>query len=71
MSNLELKPLKSTIDFSQIEKLRVRRLAACWYEKDTVDDWSRTVPLSYHREFVSIGRGTNDSRRSVWIRASD
>ena len=51
MSNLELKPFNSNIDFSQIEKLRVRRLAACWSEKDTVDDWSRGVPFSYHREF--------------------
>ena len=51
MSNLESKPFNSNIDFSQIEKLRDRRLAACWSEKDTFDDWSLGVPLSYHREF--------------------
>ena len=60
MSNLELKLFPSSnIDFSQIEKLRVRRLAACWSGKDTVNDWSRGVPLRYHREFCEYWAKSN------------
>ena len=51
MDNKEVKPFELNVDSSEIEDLRVRLRAARWPEKETVDDWSQGVPLSYHREF--------------------
>ena len=51
MDNEEVKPFELNVDSSEIEDLRVRLRAARWPEKETVDDWSQGVPLSYHREF--------------------
>ena len=51
MDNEEVKPFELNVDSSEIEDLRVRLRDARWPEKETVDDWSQGVPLSYHREF--------------------
>ena len=51
MDNEEVKPFELNVDYSEIDDLRVRLRAARWPEKETVDDWSQGVPLSYHREF--------------------
>jgi len=48
MDNEEVKPFELNVDSSEIEDLRVRLRAARWPEKETVDDWSQGVPLSYH-----------------------
>ncbi len=51
MGNEEVRPFELNVDSSEIKDLKLRLRAALWPEKETVDDWSQGVLLSYHREF--------------------
>jgi pimeloyl-ACP methyl ester carboxylesterase len=46
----EIKPFKIEIPEPELEDLRRRLSATRWPERETVDDWSQGIPLSYVQE---------------------
>lgn len=46
----EIRPFKIEIADAEIEDLRRRLASTRWPEKETVDDWSQGIPLSYVEE---------------------
>ena len=49
----DIRPFKIEIPDTDLEDLRRRLAATRWPEKETVDDWSQGIPLSYVQEVTA------------------
>src|ERR1051326_7215315 len=56
-------PFRVQIEDSQIEDLRARLSRTRWPERETVDDWSQGIPLSYVEELCRYWQRDYDMRR--------
>jgi pimeloyl-ACP methyl ester carboxylesterase len=59
----ELVPFQLRIDDAQIQDLRARLARTRWPERETVEDWSQGIPLSYVQELCSYWERDYDMRR--------
>jgi epoxide hydrolase len=58
-----LVPFRVGIEGAQIEDLRARLARTRWPERETVDDWSQGIPLSYVQELCGYWERDYDMRR--------
>jgi len=56
-------PFQVRIDEAEIEDLRARLRRTRWPERETVDDWSQGIPLSYVQELCGYWERDYDMRR--------
>ncbi len=59
----EIRDFKIDIDQAQLDDLHTRLAMARFPEKETVDDWSQGIPLTYVRELTDYWREDYDWRR--------
>jgi epoxide hydrolase len=59
----ELVPFQLRIDEAQIQDLRARLARTRWPERETVEDWSQGIPLSYVQQLCRYWERDYDMRR--------
>ena len=57
-----MEPFRIEVPDAELDDLRARLRATRWPERETVDDWSQGVPLSYLRELCDHWAGEYDWR---------
>jgi hypothetical protein len=63
MANGEVVPFRLDVSNEELDDLRSRLLRTRWPERETVEDWSQGIPLSYMREICDYWATEYDWRK--------